>query len=84
MMHIPKTYVLTLNKKNKIVFQGTKKIQWGELKTHKKPYFFHLTEISGRLLGRVAENRPDEHFRPCWSPDFVGWNLDQKKKVMPF
>ena len=56
----------------------------GKLKTHKKPYFFHVTEISGRFLAGVAENQPDETFWPWWSPVFVVFNLDQKKIVMTF
>ena len=81
MMPIPMTYVLTLNKKNKIFFQGRppKKFNGGgggKLKTHKKLYFF----IWQKFLAGVAKNRPDENFWPWWSTVFVICNLDQKKK----
>ena len=84
-MPIPKTYVLTLNKKNKIFFQGRppKKFNGGgggKLKTHKKPYFFHVTEISGRFSAGVVENRPDETFWPWWSQFlwFLIWIKEKK------
>ena len=32
------------------------------------------------FLAGVVENRPDETFWPWWSPVFVVFNLDQKKK----
>ena len=59
MIPLPKTYMcLPQTKKLKFVFQGwsPKKFNGGggKLKTHKKPYFFHLTEISGQF------------FRPGW------------------
>ena len=76
MMPIPKTYVLTLNKKNKIFFQGRppKKFNGGgKLKTHKKPYFFHVTEISGRFFGRGGRKSARWNFLAMVVPSFCGF-----------
>ena len=76
MMPIPKTYVLTLNKKNKIFFQGRppKKFNGGgKLKTHKKPYFFHVTEISGRFFGRGGRKSARWNFLAMVVPIFCGF-----------
>ena len=88
MMPIPKTYVLTLNKNNKIIFQRwpPKKFNGGgKLKTHKKPYFFHVTEISGRFFwpgwSKIGQMKIFGHGGPqfLW---FLIWT--KRKKVMTF
>ena len=78
-----KTYLLTLNEKNKIFFQilPPKKFNGGggKLKTHKMTYFFDLTEISAGNF----QNRPDENLWPNWWPSFVVLNnLKQKQKTL--
>ena len=84
MMPIPKTYVLTLNKKNKIFFQGRppKKFNGGGVswKLIKSPTFFMWQKFLADFSAGVVKNRPDETFWPWWSPVFVVFNLDQKKK----
>ena len=83
MMPIPKTYVLTLNKKNKIFFQGRppKKFNGGvSWKLIKSPTIFMWQKFLADFLAGVVENWPDETFWPWWSPVFVVFNLDQKKK----
>ena len=81
----PKTYVLTLNKKNKIFFLGPprKKIfGGGKLKTGKKQHFFGLTEISGRNFGRKLQKLADHKFWPMSIPNFCGFVFGSKTKKL--
>ena len=84
-MCIPKTYVLTLNKKNKIFFQNriTKKFNGGgKLKTHKMDYFFELTEISGRIFGRKFLKWAESKFVARLMATFRNFEFGSKTKKL--
>ena len=59
---VPKRVVHTLNEKNKNfskMFFFEKIKGGGESETHKNSQFFGLTEISGRIFGRIGQKLAD-------------------------
>ena len=82
---ISRSYVLTLIKKIKNFFRGdlSKKFEGGgKPKTRKKQYFFGLTEISGKHLGRLVHKLAEWNFLAEISPSFSGLNFDWKIKKL--
>ena len=79
-----KTYVLTLNKKNKNFHKKNflKKIKGGKLFIGQNQHFFGRAEISGRHDGRKVQKSADRMFRPYFMATFHGFHFGQKIKKL--